>query len=136
MKCPHCGAADVAEGFFICPKCGVSPGVNPAEIPADGGVVETLIPTRNPKALTAYYLGLFGSLLSCIPLVGLVGFGMSIASLILGLKGRGAAIADPRIKGEVHAWIGIVGGILGILFGVLVQGGMAVALIAELMRKH
>ncbi|MFO0959214.1 MAG: zinc ribbon domain-containing protein [Isosphaeraceae bacterium] len=133
MLCPHCQAADVPVGAIICPKCGVSPNATPGAAGSDG-FETTLVPYRNPQALTAYYLGLFGSLLSCIPLVGVIGFGMSIASLIFGLKGRKAAIADPRIKGTAHAWFGIVGGILGIVFGLLVQGTMIVVLISAAMQ--
>ena len=79
-----------------------------------------LIPTKNPQALTAYYLGIA----ALIPVLGIF-FG--IAALILGIKGVKFAKAHPEAKGAIHAWVGIIlGGIFGIgyllLFGSIVMG--------------
>jgi hypothetical protein len=68
---------------------------------ATGGV----IPYKNPKALIAYYLGI-GSLLI---------FPLGFASIILGVMGLAARKRNPVIKGSVHAWIGIVLGVISIL---------------------
>lgn len=66
-----------------------------------GGV----IPYKNMPALIAYYCGVF-SLLPCFP-IGVVG-------VILGIKGLRLAKERPAVKGQVHAWIGIiVGGLFG-----------------------
>jgi hypothetical protein len=67
-----------------------------------------VIPYKNPKALLAYYLGLF-SLFPC--------FILGWVALYLGLQGLAAAKKNPRIKGTVHAWIGIlVGGFFGLIW--------------------
>jgi hypothetical protein len=94
--------------------------------------VAAVIPYRNPQALTAYYLGLFGVFLSCIPVIGL---GMCIAALVLGIRGFQAVRRNPEAKGTVHAWIGIVGGGIGVLIGLLSTIGTAVSIIYALMGK-
>lgn len=94
-------------------------------------VVSTVIPYKNPKALTAYYLGLF-SLLACAPVVGVVGIGMGIAAVNLGLKGLKAVKQDPKLKGSVHAWIGVVGGSICAICGVVMQGIVAWAILSSL----
>ena len=74
--------------------------------------VDGVIPYKNPKALIAYYLGVF----SLIPGIGIL---LGIAAFILGILGLQDAKKDPQAKGKVHAWIGIiVGGLFG--FGYLV----------------
>ena len=67
-----------------------------------------LIPTSNPKALLAYYLGIFG----LIP--GFCIF-LAPAALVLGILGLKAVSERPEIAGKVHAWIGIVLGGLSTL---------------------
>jgi Zn finger protein HypA/HybF involved in hydrogenase expression len=73
---------------------------------ADMGI--SLIPSRNPAALWAYYLGIF----SFIPVVGLA---LGIAAFIFGLKGLAAQRRDPSVRGGVHAWIGVLAGALFVL---------------------
>ncbi len=69
-----------------------------------GGV----IPFRNQPALWSYYLGVF-SLIPCFP-IGVVAF-------VLGIRGLREVRDDPRVRGTIHAWIGIlVGGFFGILW--------------------
>jgi hypothetical protein len=80
-----------------------------------GDVGSTIIPYKNPPALTSYYLGIF-SLFSCLPLVGFIGVAMGIAALVLGIKGLKRVRANPECKGTAHAWIGVV---LGAISGVL-----------------
>jgi hypothetical protein len=64
-----------------------------------GGV----IPFKNPNALAAYYIGLF----SLLPLLAYV---MAPAAIFLGIKGLKYAKTYPIVKGQVHAWVGIVCG--------------------------
>ena len=71
---------------------------------ATGGV----IPYKNAPALIAYYTAVF-SLLPCFPL--------GVVAVILGIKGLQRAKERPAVRGQVHAWIGIiVGGLFGLLW--------------------
>lgn len=81
---------------------------------ATGGV----IPYKNPHALIAYYLGI----VALLPVLG-VPFG--IASIILGIIGLKKRRQNPVIKGSVHAWIGILGGVFSLICG----GTMGTAMI-------
>jgi len=65
-----------------------------------------LIPYKNPKALTAYYLGIL-SLLCCFG-----GLPLGIVPFVLGIQGLRDRRRNPIIKGSVHAWIGIVFGVI------------------------
>ena len=77
--------------------------------PSDGdGGISTLIPYRNPKALAAYYLGFFS-------LICVVGIAPAPFAIVLGIMGVLTARAKPEAKGTVHAWIGIVFGVLSLL---------------------
>jgi predicted Zn finger-like uncharacterized protein len=90
---------------------------------ADEGV-GTLIPYRNPKALAAYYCGVFG----LIPCLGLI---LGPIALIFGILGLKAVRAKPRMHGTGHAIAGIVLGSLELLghliVGVLIAIGIATA---------
>ena len=70
----------------------------------DGGI-SALIPYTNPKALIAYYLGVFG-LIPCL------GFLLGPAALILGILGLRFVQKHPSSKGTGHAIAGIVLGSL------------------------
>ena len=70
-----------------------------------------LIPYKNPTALVGYYL----SILSCIPLLGLV---LGPIAIVLGIVGLRRVAKHPQRKGTVHAWIAIVFGLLGTAIGV------------------
>ena len=71
---------------------------------------QAIIPYRNPKALIAYYLGIF----SGFPLIGLP---IGIAAFVFGIQGLQNRKKDPSIKGSVHAWIGIgCGGFFAVLW--------------------
>src|SRR5690349_6021962 len=72
---------------------------------ATGGI----IPYKNPKALTAYYVGIV-SLLCCF-----VGLPVGIVAVVLGIMGLRDRAQNPVIKGSVHAWIGIVLGTISTL---------------------
>ena len=75
-----------------CPEFAVAAPDNP---------VSVIIPYKNPKALIAYYLGIF----SLIPCLGLA---LGIAAVVLGVLGLKAAQAQPNARGKVHAWVGII----------------------------
>lgn len=86
---------------------------NPDQTP-QGDATGGLIPYKNPPALTAYYLGLF----SLFPVLGI---GLAVPALILGLKGLRNSKEHPEVKGQVHAWIGIVmGGLMALIWGGLI----------------
>lgn len=77
---------------------------------ATGGI----IPYKNPKALIAYYLGIFSGL----PLIGLP---LGIAAFVLGIMGLKDRQRNPAIKGSVHAGIGIgCGGLFALLWGAVI----------------
>lgn len=78
-----------------------------------------LIPYKNPKALIAYYLGIFSGL----PLIGLP---LGIAAFVLGIMGLRDRKRNPVIKGSIHAGIGIgCGGIFALLWTVVIIGIVA-----------
>ena len=85
-----------------------------------GGV----IPYKNPTALAAYYCGVF----SLIPCLGLL---LAVPAFILGLIGLSKYRENPRIKGTVHAWVGIIlGGLMTLLWG----GAIVLTVAGGLMR--
>lgn len=76
----------------------------------DGDATGGLIPYKNPKALIAYYLGIFSGL----PLIGLP---LGIVAFVLGILGLRDRRRNPAIKGSVHAGIGIgCGGFFAVLW--------------------
>ncbi len=93
------------------------PPVYVAQSMGDSG----MIPYKNPKALIAYYLGI----LSGFPLIGLP---LGIAAFVLGIQGLQNRKKDPKIKGSIHAWIGIGCGGFFALFWLLLCVGVAVAM--------
>jgi len=73
--------------------------------------MDALIPTKNPNALIAYYLGVF----SLIPCIGLL---LAVPALILGIKGLKFANEHPESKGKAHALVGIImGGLFTLIWG-------------------
>lgn len=90
---------------------------------ATGGV----IPYKNVPALIAYYCGVF-SLIALIPCF----FPLPIAAFVLGLYGLKRAKAEPAVRGQVHAWIGIVA---GAIFGLWSIAGMVIMLFAFLTKR-
>jgi hypothetical protein len=71
---------------------------------ATGGI----IPYKNPLALIAYYLGIFG----LIPCFGPV---LALPAVVLGILGLRKHKQNPLIRGVVHAWLGIVLGFLSLV---------------------
>ncbi len=105
MNCPHCGARAADQARF-CSACGQGGNRGTA---AAGSPVTAVIPVKNAAALSAYYCAIF----SLIPCLGLL---LGPAGFYFGRKGLKAAQADPRIKGTVHARIGIwLGGLCGLV---------------------
>ncbi len=81
---------------------------------ATGGI----IPYKNPKALIAYYLGIFSGL-------PIIGFPVGIVAFVLGIMGLKDRKRNPAIKGSAHAWIGIgCGGFFALLWGGLLILGI------------
>jgi hypothetical protein len=78
------------------------------DLPPDDGGVSTLIPYTNPKALVAYYFGVFG----LIPGLGIF---LAPVAVILGILGLRYAKAHPTAKGTGHAVVGIVLGSLSLV---------------------
>ncbi len=101
------------------PEQGPPPVYADPDTDTTGGV----IPYKNPHALIAYYLGLF-SLLPCIGLV------LAIPALILGIVGLRNRNRNPKIRGSVHAWIGIVMGGLMTLIWTLAIAAMVIGTMA------
>jgi len=89
--------------------------------PEQGDATGGIIPYKNPHALTAYYLSIFG-------LFPLLGFFLAVPAVILGISGLRKRKANPVIKGSVHAWIGIVLGLLSIGYNGLIIVVMIVGL--------
>ena len=59
-------------------------------------------------------------------MVAALGSSIPVVAVLLGLKGLAAAKSTPKVRGRVHAWIGIVGGSFGILIAVIGLVGMLV----------
>jgi hypothetical protein len=92
--------------------------------PKTGGGLNVIIPYKNVRALTAYYLGVF----SAIPILGMP---LGFAALTLGILGLRFRRKNPEAGGAVHAWIGIVaGGFFGLAYLALIILGLY-AMIAQ-----
>ena len=79
----------------------------------EGDATGGLIPYKNGKALTAYYLGVFG-FIPCV--LGLGVFG--IVAIILGVLGLKHVKKYPESRGTGHAISGIVMGLIQVLCSV------------------
>lgn len=95
------------------PPAHPSPGALPPPLPPTGDATGGIIPYKNPRALTAYYLAVF----SIIPAIG---FLLGAAAVVLGIMGLKQRKRNPVIRGAVHAWIGIIGGGLSVALHLLV----------------
>lgn len=97
--------------------------VEPMAAPAqkwqeEGDATGGLIPYKNAPALLAYYLGVF-SLIPCF------GFFLAVPAFVLGIIGLRNASRHPAVRGQVHAWIGIIAGaIFTLLWGGLMLAGV------------
>ena len=128
--CARCGAPNDA-GLAQCPHCGQSllaatwpppPGgyAPPGYAPPPAGGLGRMIPSGNPSALTAYYLGLF-SIIPCLAIP------MGIAAVVLGVRGLKLAKERPEVHGRTHAWVGIIAGGLFALLNIAAIGFALVA---------
>jgi len=88
-----------------------APNLAPPMANNQGDSTGGIIPYKNPKALIAYYLGIFSGL----PMIGLP---LGIAAFVLGIMGLRDRKRNPAIKGSIHAGIGIgCGAIFALLWG-------------------
>jgi hypothetical protein len=76
-----------------------------AGVSEKGDATGGIIPYKNPQALIAYYCGVF----SLIPCIGLI---LGPVAMFLGVSGLRNSRKNPLVRGQVHAWIGIVLGSL------------------------
>ena len=102
------------------------PGPHAPSGSQEGDHTGGVIPYKNPYALTAYYLGIFG-LLCCITPVPL-----GILPLVLGIIGLMKRAQNPVIKGSVHAWIGILLGGISAVGSII----LAVAVVIGMMNQR
>ncbi|MBI3864804.1 MAG: hypothetical protein HY290_23245 [Planctomycetia bacterium] len=126
--CPVCGQMIVVNAK-VCRFCGEefqSTASGDKEGDSTGGV----IPYKNPPALIAYYCGVF-SLLACIPFF----FPLPIVAFVLGLKGLKKAKAEPHVKGQVHAWIGVVCGAVFGIIGIVITVIAVIGIIGAMTQK-
>jgi hypothetical protein len=131
MRCPSCEAANV-QGAVRCKKCGKKLPrqrrreeedkelEDEEELDQDEEEEEErprrrlkLIPKKNPKALAAYYVGMF----SLIPGLGFV---LGPIAFVLGVLGYMYSQENPKAKGGGHAIAGIVLGLIGVIFSVVI----------------
>ena len=133
MKCFAC-QAEIQDYSSVCPKCGEDPQPNPYEAPTvgrtrpvinpnEGDATGGIIPYKNPKALIAYYLGIFSGL-------PVIGFFLAVPAFVLGIMGLRDRNRNPAIKGSIHAGIGIG---CGAIF-TLVWGAAIIAIIINFVR--
>ncbi len=120
--CPVCGEQILATAK-VCRFCGEKFAPPPAA--TEGDATGGLIPYKNAPALIAYYCGIF-SLIACIPFF----FPLPLVALVLGIKGLRKAKAEPHVKGQVHAWIGIVCGAIFSIIGIAMTVVVVIAMIA------
>lgn len=81
---------------------------------SESGEFGGVIPYRNGKALAACYCGVLG-----LPFCFL---GLGIFGVVLGVLGLQAAAYSSRTGGRVHAWVGIVLGIIEVLSSCVLFG--------------
>lgn len=90
--------------------------------PGQGDMTGGIIPYKNAPALAAYYIGIV-SLLCCF-----AGLPVGIVAIVLGVMGLQKRARQPEVKGSIHAWIGIVCGVIAtlgaILFAILIIAGI------------
>lgn len=103
---------ELAADFSAPPPLPSAAPMVAAAVPDSG--LNMLIPYRNGMALAAYYCGVFALIPLLGALLGWVAFG-------LGVAGLRAAKKNPLMGGKVHAWIGIVLGVLCALGNVLLM---------------
>jgi hypothetical protein len=86
----------------------LAPPVTVPDLQRRGEPLRTIIPYTNPKALSAYYCGIF----ALIPGVGAL---LGLFALVLGIIGLRTVRRNPQAKGTGHAVAGIVLGVVTLL---------------------
>ena len=104
MFCENCGTK-CETGAAFCSVCGKRLAAASVKVD-DGGV---FFP-RNTSAIWSYYLGI-ASFLFC--------FLTGIPALISGIVALSRARENPALKGELHAWFGIVIGVISIVLPIV-----------------
>lgn len=117
IYCTKCGQQN-HENNYKCTACDRLLHAPSATVAAVDETMGGLIPTGNPKALWAYYLGIF----SFIPVIGIP---LGIAAIVLGTGGVRHASRHPAAKGKVHAWVGIITGVFFLLMYTMLIIGMS-----------
>jgi hypothetical protein len=121
IYCVACGTKN-SENNFRCVQCGAMLHESSAPAVRVEDPLLALVPYKNASAVWAYYLGVF----SLIPCIGVL---LAIAAIVMGALGLGNATKHPEAKGKVHAWVGIILGML-----VLCGHVAAIVLIAVLSK--
>lgn len=121
-QCPHCGQSLLVAAWPPPPGSYPHPQGYPPQPAASG--LEAMIPTRNPSALTAYYLGIF-SIIPCFAIP------MGIAAVVLGLRGLKLFKEHPEVRGRTHAWVGIIAGGLFALINIAAIGFIVISSLAR-----
>jgi hypothetical protein len=98
---------DASNPYAASGMAGAPPVMGGPQYSATESIVETFVPSRNGAALVAYYCGIF-SLFPCL------GFPLGVVAVYYGFKGLRAERENPAVRGGVHAWVGVI---CGILFG-------------------
>ena len=111
------------NGRIVCARC-QPPAVQYATPPSGSDAIATMIPYKNVPALISYYTGLF----SIFPVLG---FPLAITALICAVKGLKKAREDPAAKGKVHAIVGLVCGIIGLIINCTCIGGIILGLLSS-----
>lgn len=137
-RCVHCTGAFCADclvdflGGRFCGRCRDQRLAQMQGAASTGGpqtpptVLDHIIPTRNPPALTAYYLGVF----SLVPCLGLA---LGPAALAIGIIAIRAVRRTPMLPGRGHAVAGIV---LGAVTSLLNWGVVVVAAAGLLLQRN
>src|SRR5579872_1764617 len=108
IYCVACGTKN-SENNFRCVQCGATLHESSAPAVRVEDPLLALVPYKNAAAVWAYYLGVF----SLIPCFGIL---LAIAAIVMGCLGLGNATKHPEAKGKIHAWVGIILGVM-VLFG-------------------
>lgn len=108
MYCPKCGTQN-DDNNFKCTKCGeaLHDSGRPRIVVEEDNTMGGLIPYKNKFALAAYYVSYF----ALFPFLGVL---IGVVAVFLGIKGLMCAKEHPEFKGKIHAWAGII---MGIVFG-------------------
>jgi hypothetical protein len=125
---PYCAACMVEfMGQQLCGRCR---DLRLAQMQGQGPerpltVTDHLVPTRNPMALTGYYVGVA----SLIPCLGLLA---GPAAIVLGVKGKRALRENPNLPGQGHAMTAVI---LGTVTTLMNWGLLLFAIAGTLMQR-